>query len=192
MPVGYIRLSDLPLIPAAFAPTGLQQPSGFIFDQDRWGDAWDEGAWDGYGLEYEGMYPISHGRMSDGETPDYRGAGMGESILSTVGNLAIPYITISTTATGALIITQPFGSNQPTAPPSTGNSITDTILQFLQPSITVQTPAGPIQYAPYGPPTVDYSGYILAFTVFGAAASAVLTMWILKRAFEGKPIVPQD
>ena len=141
------------------------------------------------------MYPISHERMSDGETPGYRGAGMGDmgqGILSTVGNIAIPYITLDTTATGPLMITQPFGTSQPGLPPTSGSSISDTILQLLQPAIVIQTPAGPVQYAPYGPPVANYSTLVAFAALTALTVGTWATIWVIKRVIANKPIIPED
>jgi hypothetical protein len=193
---------DLPTAP--YAPTGLRQPSRWRFQQSRWGDAWRQGSGnDKPGLSYTGMYPISHERMSDGETPGYRGPGMGQlcrgrgmgqldlaRLIPGAQKLAssvVKGVIFKTNATGALRIEQPLEPGQSAPPPTVqgGNPISTQIMKLLQPGFYIVTPAGILPMEPYGEPRSDYSAVIAGLVVLGAATAVVgglcLASKVLKR-----------
>ena len=184
--MAYVTLTDMPVAP--YAPTDLHQRSRWRFQQNGWGDAWNQG-FDNFkpGLSYTGMYPISHERMSDGETPGYHGPGMGQLDLVTGAlgkavNVAVEDVILKTTATGAITIRKPFGPGQP---PETsvegGNAITRKIAEFLQPAIYVRTPLGTFPFEPYGTPVDDHSGIIAALVVLGAAVTVIGGLYVVKK-----------
>ena len=183
--MAYIEIADMPVIDA---PTDLRQRSRWRFQQNGWGDAWGQG-FDNFkpGLSYTGMYPISHERMSDGETPGYRGAGMGQldvfaGALGKAANRAVDEVILKTTATGAISIRKPF---EPGQPPQTtvegGNMITKKIAEFFQPAIYVRTKIGTFPFEPYGTPVADHSAIIAGLVVLGAATMIVGGLYAAKK-----------
>lgn len=194
--MAYIQIADMPVAP--YAPTDLHQRSRWRFNQRGWGDAFGQGCGnDKPGLSYTGMYPISHERLSDGETPGYHGAdmaGLGQTNLITgalgkAANTVVSNVTLNTTATGPLTISQPFAPGQP-AQVQGGNPVSRRIAELLQPAIYVETPIGTIPFEPFGKPTEDYSAYILGFAVLGFSIGAIATLWVVKRAMRGQSVIP--
>lgn len=66
-------------------------------------------------------------------------------------------------------------------PPPTQRGIGVQIMRVIRPEVTVETPAGPVTVAPYGPPTRNYLPLVVAGVVVGVVGVVTVIGWIARR-----------
>lgn len=75
-------------------------------------------------------------------------------------------------------------STVPTAPPSAGQAW---LMNFIRPSVQVDTLAGPLVFEPYGPPTADYGLLVAAGGVATLVGAVFMIGWIARFTKKSNP-----